>query len=89
MLKIIEKLEPIVRENEPNELYTLCLVTKIETTEEPHIQTLHSSEIELIEFLTLIQNATNFYAPTMNEIWAKVQAYAKFKYFQGISDANL
>ena len=87
MLKIIEKIELIVRENEPNEMYTKCLVSKIEANEEPHIQTLHSTEIELIEFLTVIGKASNFYAPTMNEIWAKVQAFAKFKYNQGLSDA--
>ena len=50
--------------------------------------TLSKEECELIEALNSIQTSAKLYAPTMNVLWSKIQAYSDLKYEKGKSEIN-
>ena len=42
-------------------------------------------EYELIEMLNKIQSGAGLYAPTMNALWERIQAYGRMKFKEGVS----
>ena len=85
MIKIIKNL------SEYSEEYDSVLVTAIDIEDEEKKEfdvKLTRQEYELVSMLNQIQSGAGLYAPTMNELWDKIQTYGRNKYKQGLGDCK-
>ena len=85
MIKIIKNL------SENSQEYDNVIVTAIDITDEEKKEfnvKLSREEYELVSMLNKIQSGAGLYAPTMNELWDKIQSYGRTKYKQGLVDCN-
>jgi len=87
MLRIIRKVEEVLREPYVKPHHIRCIVCDISDSEKKEFEiTLTNKEVELIEMLNSIQEGANLYAPIMNELWDKIQQYSNMKFTEGKTD---
>ena len=85
MIKIIKNL------SEYSEEYENILVTAIDIEDEEKKEfnvKLTRQEYELVTMLNQIQSGAGLYAPTMNELWDRIQSFGRTKYKQGLGDCK-
>ena len=82
MIKIVKTISEYSKEYD----YVLCQVVDIEDENKKEFDVkLAREEYELIEMLNKIQSGAGLYAPTMNALWERIQAYGRMKFKEGVS----
>lgn len=82
MIKIVKTISEYSKEYD----YVLCQVVDIEDENKKEFEVkLAREEYELVEMLNKIQSGAGLYAPTMNALWERIQAYGRMKFKEGVS----